>query len=383
MKCSRLTIFLLILLSSLLVAQSYDLQFIIDQNDQTVGGIFEIRIQIKANNSPFALGTGNLVFSYNATALNQNVVLTPLNFSGLVSSTPLIEYNMMEIEEPIAGVKSVNMVYNTDSDIGQTVPLSWMDVASIAFTINEASSTDLQWRTSSPNRINVFDSNETSPSEIASGTFFDQTDVSLPVELVSFEAHVEGKEVTLQWVTESEVNNLGFEVMRSFEETVGYEMLSSYQDNPDLVGQGNSNNRHEYIYRDESVDLGRTYWYKIRDVDYNGNKHEHPPIKTTVEAVAIPTDFKLSQNYPNPFNPDTRIEFGVPERVNQAHIRIDIYNTLGETVRNLINENFEPGYHYAVWDGRNDQGQYLGSGIYYYVLRSNDWFGAKKMILIR
>lgn len=170
---------LMILLPIFLAAQpACDLRFIIDQNDQAVGGIFEIRIQIKASNSTFEMGTSNLVFSYNSAALDQNVVLTPLNFSGLISfpPDPLIAYNTMGIAEPLSGAKSLNIVYSTGSSAGQTVGFDWMDVASIAFTINDASSTDLLWRTSAPSRTIIFDPGG---SEITHGILFDEIDIPL------------------------------------------------------------------------------------------------------------------------------------------------------------------------------------------------------------
>lgn len=96
---------------------------------------------------------------------------------------------------------------------------------------------------------------------------------------------------------------------------------------------------------------------------------------------AIPTEWKLSQNYPNPFNLNTQIEYSVPE---PANVRIVIYNINGEIVRNLLNTHLNPGFHFINWDGRDDKGNIVGSGIYLYQMQIKGAFSEiKKMILLK
>lgn len=93
-----------------------------------------------------------------------------------------------------------------------------------------------------------------------------------------------------------------------------------------------------------------------------------------------PSEFSLSQNYPNPFNPVTNIEFSLP-RV--AHVRLDIYNIVGQKVRTLVDEEMEPGRYVADWDGKDEKGNSVSSGIYFYRMDAGDFSDIKKMLLVK
>ncbi|MFC2085389.1 T9SS type A sorting domain-containing protein, partial [Bacteroidota bacterium] len=94
----------------------------------------------------------------------------------------------------------------------------------------------------------------------------------------------------------------------------------------------------------------------------------------------IPTEYALDQNYPNPFNPTTKIKYQVPEN---AKITLAIYNMLGERVRTLVNEIREAGYYTVEWDGRNDYGTQISSGVYIYRMFSDKFVATKKMMFIK
>ena len=94
----------------------------------------------------------------------------------------------------------------------------------------------------------------------------------------------------------------------------------------------------------------------------------------------IPLTYELKQNYPNPFNPKTTIEFTLPHK---SHVRLEIFNILGQRVRTLINDDLVQGRHRTIWDGRNDQGDIMPSGIYIYRLKSPEYAISKRMLLIR
>jgi len=94
----------------------------------------------------------------------------------------------------------------------------------------------------------------------------------------------------------------------------------------------------------------------------------------------IPASFRLLQNHPNPFNASTEIRFELPE---PGQVKMKIYNLQGQEVRTLLNEQREAGYHSCYFDGRNNQGQYLTSGVYIFTLEANSNIATKKMILIR
>jgi hypothetical protein len=110
------------------------------------------------------------------------------------------------------------------------------------------------------------------------------------------------------------------------------------------------------------------------------------PVNVTVEGTVditdrptrIPKTLVLHQNYPNPFNPSTNIEYSV-KVVGQVQIRI--FNTLGHVVRTLVDERKLAGAYSTTWDGKDDLGQPVASGLYYYQLSAKDFTSAKKMLL--
>jgi hypothetical protein len=98
--------------------------------------------------------------------------------------------------------------------------------------------------------------------------------------------------------------------------------------------------------------------------------------KLAAEAEIIPDEYSLEQNYPNPFNPSTTIEFSLPEDVN--NVTLNIYNSLGEKVSELVNTNLQAGRYSYNWDAKN-----FASGIYIYELRTNNFVSIKKMMLLK
>ena len=99
------------------------------------------------------------------------------------------------------------------------------------------------------------------------------------------------------------------------------------------------------------------------------------------ENLAIPTQFALHQNYPNPFNPSTQISFDIPE--GSELVRLNIYNILGKKVSTLLNNVVNPGKHKIEWNAKDNEGNPVASGIYFYELSSSSFTARKKMLLIR
>ncbi len=94
----------------------------------------------------------------------------------------------------------------------------------------------------------------------------------------------------------------------------------------------------------------------------------------------LPKQFELENNYPNPFNPTTQISFKVG---STAKVSLDIYNILGAHVKNIVTRVFSPGEYRFTWNGTDDAGNTLPSGMYIYKLISNYFTDAKKMILLK
>ncbi len=101
-------------------------------------------------------------------------------------------------------------------------------------------------------------------------------------------------------------------------------------------------------------------------------------------AVKLPTTYALYQNFPNPFNPTTTIAFDIPgETGAKQHVFIDVYDLRGRLVRILIDEELESGNHSVVWDGRNETGLSVSSGIYLYTLRVGNTTFTRKMTILK
>jgi len=98
------------------------------------------------------------------------------------------------------------------------------------------------------------------------------------------------------------------------------------------------------------------------------------------ETVIVPADYALGQNYPNPFNPATRIEFSIRA---ESDVRLTIYNLLGQTVRTLVSGRLDAGKHSILWDGRDDGGNDVASGLYFYRMQAGDFVTSKKMLKLK
>lgn len=94
----------------------------------------------------------------------------------------------------------------------------------------------------------------------------------------------------------------------------------------------------------------------------------------------IPLAFSLNQNFPNPFNPTTTISFAIDK---PGHTVLSIYNLLGQQVTLLTNKYLIAGQYSIVWDDKNDSGESVSSGVYFYTIESGNRFDSKKMLLLR
>jgi len=97
----------------------------------------------------------------------------------------------------------------------------------------------------------------------------------------------------------------------------------------------------------------------------------------------------LMGNFPNPFNPVTSIQFSignvgnVKNVENVENVNIDVYNIRGQRVRSLVNEEFPVGEYSVVWDGRDEDGRNVGSGVYLYQMRAGEYTETRRMVLMK
>jgi len=99
-----------------------------------------------------------------------------------------------------------------------------------------------------------------------------------------------------------------------------------------------------------------------------------------VEIAAVPTEFALAQNYPNPFNPSTTIKYQI---ANEGNVSLDVWNLQGQKIRTLIAKEQKAGYYSVVWDGRNEAGQTVSSGLYLYRVQAGSFVATHKMLMIK
>ncbi len=343
---------------------AFDLQFVVVRNDMTLGGYFDVKVQIRYTGTAFNLGTCNLVFTYDNTALSTPELLTAHNFSGG-------GYYTMTVTVPAAGRTSVNIALRT---IGTAVTSSFMDVVTIRYTITDPDgSPNFVWRTTSPNPTIVWADDE--ETIIAAGNL-SPLDATLPVELGSFTAVNLDGVVKLQWTTQSEQNNVGFNIYRSTSAKDGFKKINGSL----IAAAGTSATPNSYSFIDDRLQDKGTYYYRLEDIDIEGQTNHHGPVTITVDQVKLPENFYVQQNYPNPFNPSTTLEYGLPE---VASVRVQVYNVRGELVRTLVNENQTAGHKTLTWNGSNDNGTIVPTGIYICRIQAGSSTKAIKMMFAK
>lgn len=142
----------------------------------------------------------------------------------------------------------------------------------------------------------------------------------------------------------------------------------------------------ENSFRDSSLDGNELLKYQIQSVDVHGNGSGFAEeIISTTNTVSRtdsekPDSYRLFSNYPNPFNPETEIQFDLPEA---THVVIKIYNTLGREITTIVNAEYNAGTYKARWNGMDQFGNSVSSGVYIYVLQANNFTAQKKMTLMR
>jgi hypothetical protein len=192
----------------------------------------------------------------------------------------------------------------------------------------------------------------------------------LPVELTSFSVSIIGYSVKLNWATATEVNNYGFEILRQAHTSTtlsvtGWEKIGF------VNGNGNSNSPKSYGFDDKSVASGK-YSYRLKQIDNDGQFEYSKEIEVD---LGTPKNFELNQNYPNPFNPATVIKYQLP---SSSFVTLKIYDTIGNEVATLVNEQKDSGDYEVKFDGSS-----LASGMYIYQLNAGEFVITKKMILLR
>ena len=195
---------------------------------------------------------------------------------------------------------------------------------------------------------------------------------TLPVELTSFTASVINNKIVLNWQTNSEVNNYGFDVERSTISNNNWKKIGF------IEGSGTTTEQHSYSYTDNEILSGKIF-YRLKQTDNDGSYKFSSIVE--VDAGEFPGEFVLNQNYPNPFNPTTKISFIVK---NSQSVELKVYNTLGNQVATLFDDKAEANKVYEV----EFKAKEFSSGIYFYTLKAvpegkKGFVYTRKMVLLK
>ncbi len=162
-----------------------------------------------------------------------------------------------------------------------------------------------------------------------------------------------------------------------------------YSTSPDFSDAQEIDNVNMPFKQIDGLQANRSYYWRVKSTASNGTVSGYSPVGvfntngvTGVENQGgeLPKEFAVMQNYPNPFNPTTTIKYQLPQA---AHVTIAVYNILGKEIATLVNGNVEAGYHSVIWNGTNNSGAKVNSGVYFYRVSTNSNVAVKKMLLLK
>ena len=210
---------------------------------------------------------------------------------------------------------------------------------------------------------------------------------TLPVVLSKFTIQFIGNAPLLNWITQSETNNIGWNIYRSENDS----LEQAFQINMELIpGAGTTSEPTEYTYEDEYVVYeNTTYWYWLESIEYSGVTTIYEPTYLTVpegggepQPPEIPFEYGLHQNYPNPYNANTEISFVMNE---DCIGELSIYNIKGQKVKTLFSNKpiTKDELVRTTWDIKDETGKVVSPGIYFMKLETNTYTSTKKIMILK
>ncbi|MGD8306807.1 MAG: T9SS type A sorting domain-containing protein [Ignavibacteria bacterium] len=367
---------LFLFLSNGLVAQTYTCTI---ENQVVIGTDFKFDIYMQRTDATeIYLGHSEFSLVFN------NVNFTSPTVSYVAGTASLANWYTLDAAIPSPGIVKFtvgalffqNDQSNFDARVCKpltTAPGTHIATITITGISNPEGDAGLLWRLDDPHDSKV---NTYAPSDpwglsniTANGTYTNPTGEPLPVELSVFTAKIINEtNVALNWKTETEVDNYGFEIQRRTNKddpTHGWIIIGF------INGNGNSNSPKTYSFVDKNPPGSMKFIYRLKQIDLNGQYK----FSDEVEIDLVPTKYGIYQNYPNPFNPNTYIKFSLPE---DAKVSIRIYSMLGELVNELVNKNYEAGYHKVEFNAIE-----YASGVYIYRIIAGNFVESKKMIILK
>lgn len=338
---------------------------IIAENDvQVDGSTYEFDVSIVRTAADFTLTSYQLCFTFNSAIVNGGTltfsyVPGTTTLSGITPLSPMVvsDGGVQNLvvgstpgSQPVGGVQlklGRFRVKNTAAFPLVPMNIGWDFAGTFATQVNISNSNVAL----AANHLNLLGN------------------TPLPVELAAFTAANADEQVVLKWKTASEVNNYGFEIERRPEH-------SEWAKIDFRQGHGTTSAPQEYAYTDRNPVAGKVQ-YRLRQIDNSGKAKYYDAVEV---AVAAPREYRLMQNFPNPFNPSTSIKYQVPV---SAFVTITIYDMIGREVASLVREQKQPGTYTVDWNGRDNQGMEVASGVYIYRLTAGTFAAVRKMNFVR
>ena len=204
---------------------------------------------------------------------------------------------------------------------------------------------------------------------------------TLPVELSTFTATISSiHNAVLTWVTETETNVNGFYIYRNMENNLESALMVS-----NLIPATNTSTQQVYQFTDKELNQTGTYYYWLMVADMDGSEGFHGPITLNYEQGGlqlpeIPKFTELKNVYPNPFNPSTTISYAL---ANSQNVNFNIFNNRGQMVRSMELGNKAAGNHSFVWDGCDNYGRSVSTGVYFIRMQAGSESFSKKAVLMK
>lgn len=333
-----------------------------------------VLLQINTNTGQDAMGGATMIIGFDTSAISftQNPIKnTDYVFHNFCEGN----YSPATVTRPVENRIWINIdLPFLNSNEGTTVAggSSWTDVATIYFDVlDQEGLINIYWLCNST-FWGIYDDDNATFWNI--GQFKDALNIPLPVELSSFSAKLLADKVEINWTTESEVNNYGFDVERKVIATTWIKLGF-------VSGSGNSNTPKTYSFIDDSLFGGSKFYYRLKQIDTDGS-FEYSDI---VAVEFLPQKFSLEQNYPNPFNPTTVISYQLPI---SSDVTLKVYDVLGNEVATLVDEykpagKFEVEFSAKGGSASGGNAYNFPSGVYFYQLNAGSFVETKKMILIK
>jgi len=369
-------------------------------------------VTLNANSACLNMQLTGGTLAMGSYTLNVDGVFTETSGS-ITSSTPTVDGyqstpNHLEIAENSAMITGFSASNSTNSTLPQKINRQWAITG--AFTGNKtctfywdaADDQNFNWGVlvpsvykgnteytqtgydvvSDPRWVTVSIPSFDAKASFTVGAAADET---LPVELTTFTASMFADYfVRLHWVAQSEVNHSGYNLYRAENGNLNgaLKINSRLIDNGEQLGS-----QVNYTYTDFETFSNSQYYYWLESVSLDGMSQFFGPLLVTIgnpeqepQAPENPLKTSLLNAFPNPFNPTTNLRYSIK---TAGDVHIDVFNLKGQLIRSFSASHYSPGYYQVSWDGKDNNGTLVSSGIYMYRMTTGSFSATKRMILAK